>query len=99
MNKGILKGLVYGSLITGGLALLDQICGNSSLSEMYNLVAHAAPNGSPISSTISLVADNFNRLSLPGAMAVGAGVATLGVSTYRGLENLVSDPKEKKQEA
>lgn len=95
MNKKSLKQAIYLGLATAGLALADQMIGNSSLSEMANLMYHAPANGSPITAQISLFADNIGRLSLPGLAAVGTGAA----GAYKTLESVLSSPKEKKQEA
>jgi len=91
VNRKCLKQALYAGAITGGLMLLDQICGNQSLTEMYNVLQHAAPNGDPIGSTISLFADNADRLSLIGWGALGAGAAT----AYKGIEGIVRKEKPK----
>ncbi|MBU2589352.1 MAG: hypothetical protein KKB39_01170 [Nanoarchaeota archaeon] len=95
MNGKSLKQAIYLGLATAGLALADQMIGNSSLSEMASLMYNAPANGSPITAQLSLFADNIGRLSLPGLAAVGTGA----VGAYKTLEALVTKPKEKKQES
>lgn len=91
------KTAIYAGLITAGCALLDSMFGNSSLSEICNLLYHAPPNGTPVIGTLSLLADNADRLSLFAAGAMGAGAYT----AYKGIEAIVTDKKKeaKKEKA
>ncbi len=89
MKKKSLKQAAYLGAATLGLGLLDQAAGNSSLSEMANLMYHAPPNGNPIVAQASLFADNIERLSPFGLAGIVSGLGTC----YKSIEGIFSKKK------
>ncbi|MDI6737909.1 MAG: hypothetical protein QME12_05350 [Nanoarchaeota archaeon] len=93
---GFFKNAIATAGLTLALAGADYAWGNQSLVEMYNLNAHAPPNGSPITAFVSRNYDNAGRLSIFGwgALLTPPCAAAGGIIAYAGRKS--EKKKEKK---